>query len=204
MKRILPLLLVLALVVMLGDLGFSQGNYETYVVQKGETLSELAIKFDIPMKELAEFNSQAIEDIIYAGQGIKIPLKQPIVENTVTVIDEKVSRDWNFWVIGLSCIVIILLLLGLIITYILRRRNRKVEQVQKQEEIKFKIKGVKYTYCPQVDPQGRFISLYKNGTGGYCAFVKIVDLRRSLKASFEKDPSLIEQEIEAGRLIKKS
>ena len=126
MKRIFSLLLVLALMVMLGDLGFSQGHYKTYVVKNGETWSELAIKFDIPMKELAKFNGQDIEDIIYAGQGIEIPLEQPIVENQMTVIDEKVSKGWDFWVIVLSCIVIILLLLGLIITYLLRHRGRFV------------------------------------------------------------------------------
>ena len=198
MKRIFLISLVLALVVILGDLGFSQGNYETYVVQKGETLSELAIKFDIPMKELAEFNSQAIEDIIYAGQGIKIPLEQPIVENQITVIDEKVSKDWDFWRAVIFSIVVIILFLGLIITNILRRNKR----IKQREEVELKIKGVKYTYCPQVDPQGRFISLYRNGTGGYLAFAEIVDLRGSLKASFAKDPSLIEKEIKAGRLKK--
>lgn len=191
MKRIFLVLLVLALVAMLGDLGFSQENYKTYVVQKGETWSKLAIKLDIPMRELAEFNGQTIEDIIYAGQGIKIPL----VEN-VTVIDRKASRGLNFWVSVVSSIIIILILLGLIITYILKHRK-------KREEIGLKIEGIEYIYRPQVDSQGRFVSLYNNGTGSYSAFAKIVDLRRSLKASFKKNPSLIEQEIEAKRLIRK-
>ncbi len=194
MKRIFLVLLVLALVAMLGDLGFSQENYKTYVVQKGETWSKLAIKLDIPMRELAEFNGQTIEDIIYAGQGIKIPL----VEN-VTVIDRKASRGLNFWVSVVSSIIIILILLGLIITYILRRKKR----IKQREKVELKIEGTEYTYFPQVDSQGRFVSLYNNGTGSYSAFAKIVDLRRSLKASFKKNPSLIEQEIEAKRLIRK-
>jgi len=195
MKRIFPVLLFLALVAMLGDLGFSQENYKTYVVQKGETWSKLAIKLDIPMRELAEFNGQAIEDIIYAGQGIKIPLVENTV--TVTVIDEKVSKSWNFWVSVVPSVIVILILLGLIITYILKHRK-------KREEIGLKIEGIEYIYRPQVDSQGRFVSLYNNGTGSYSAFAKIVDLRRSLKASFKKNPSLIEQEIKAGRLIRKS
>ena len=197
MKRIFLVLLVLALVAMLGDLGFSQENYKTYVVQKGETWSKLAIKLDIPMRELAKFNGQAIEDIIYAGQGIKIPLVENTV--TVTVIDEKVSKSWNFWVSVVPSVIVILILLGLIITYLLRRKKR----IKQREKVELKIEGTEYTYFPQVDSQGRFVSLYNNGTGSYSAFAKIVDLRRSLKASFKKNPSLIEQEIEAKRLIRK-
>lgn len=199
MKRIFSVLLVLSLTVMLGDFGLSQG-YKIYVVQKGETLSKLAVKFNIPMEELAKFNGQTTKDVIYAGQGVKIPL----IESRVTLTNEKTSKGLGFWVSAASCIVIILLLLGLTITYILRRRNRKAEQVRRENKIELEIKGVKYTYSPQVDPQGRFVSLYDNGTGSYSSFAKIVDLRRSLKASFKKNPSLMEQEIEKGRLIRKS
>ena len=46
---------------------------EVYIVKKGDTLSEIAEKYNTTYQELAEYNNISNPDMIYVGQEIKIP-----------------------------------------------------------------------------------------------------------------------------------
>jgi GH24 family phage-related lysozyme (muramidase) len=50
-------------------------SYKTHTIRLGETLSGIAAKFDVPMKEIQSINRIANANRIYAGQKIKIPNK---------------------------------------------------------------------------------------------------------------------------------
>ncbi|MFP4550759.1 MAG: LysM peptidoglycan-binding domain-containing protein [Spirochaetales bacterium] len=47
-----------------------------YLVQEGETLSEIATRFDVTTRFLAEYNSLANADFLNPGQAITIPSRQ--------------------------------------------------------------------------------------------------------------------------------
>ena len=59
-----------------------------------------------------------------------------------------------------------------------------------------------FAYAPDVDADGKFISLHEKD-GKVWTYDNLPDLQRSVKSSLKKDPSLIEKEIEIGRLIAK-
>jgi LysM repeat protein len=62
-------------------LGFRKGGY---TIQKGDTLSELAVRFDTSVKELLRANKKIKDpDLIFAGAKLNIPKK--IVKSTVKV-----------------------------------------------------------------------------------------------------------------------
>lgn len=48
---------------------------QTYVVQKGDTLYSIALKFGVKWQELAAYNDITNPDLIYVGQELKIPPK---------------------------------------------------------------------------------------------------------------------------------
>lgn len=48
-----------------------------YVVEKGDTLSEIAKKFGISVKAIADFNGIDDPDVIATGQILRIPLRDP-------------------------------------------------------------------------------------------------------------------------------
>ena len=48
--------------------------FEKYVVQKGDTLSEIADKFNVSIQELSKYNNFKTQ-MIYIGQKLLIPLK---------------------------------------------------------------------------------------------------------------------------------
>ncbi len=48
---------------------------EIYIVKKGDTLSEIAIKFGVSYQELAKYNNIKNANLIYPNQQIKIPSK---------------------------------------------------------------------------------------------------------------------------------
>tara|TARA_R100001480_G_scaffold78591_1_gene88301 strand:+ start:361 stop:1239 length:879 start_codon:yes stop_codon:yes gene_type:complete len=60
-------------------LGFKKGGY---TIQKGDTLSELAVRFDTSVKELLKANKKIKDpDLIFAGAKLNIPEK--VVKSTV-------------------------------------------------------------------------------------------------------------------------
>jgi len=51
----------------------SYENTETYIVQKGDILSRLAVEFDTTTKTLIALNNLANPDVLYVGQELRIP-----------------------------------------------------------------------------------------------------------------------------------
>jgi len=64
-----------------------------YIIQRGDTLSEIAEEMNVDMAELAEAND--IEDVnkIYADQKLVIPSKEVNEEKELRVIEEKVEQQ---------------------------------------------------------------------------------------------------------------
>jgi hypothetical protein len=125
-------------------------------------------------------------------------LKDDIGTNEVVI---QLSR-YEKIVIGVFLVLLLVALIVWIFSIIAKKRHQPEET--KEKEINLELEGVKYTYRPQVNPEGKFISLRKNKAGNSLCYKDIIDLRKSLKTSFKKEPALIEEEIKAGRLIPKS
>ncbi len=49
------------------------GNTETYIVQKGDILSQLAVDFNTSTKTLISMNSLSNPDVLYVGQELRVP-----------------------------------------------------------------------------------------------------------------------------------
>ena len=65
----------------------------TVVVQKGDTLSKLAKKYDVPIKELVQMNQLKDPDKIYPGQKLLIKKKQSSVQLSSAVPAMKRGQD---------------------------------------------------------------------------------------------------------------
>ena len=71
MKRKIAILGLILL--MLPSISFAQGN-DTYIVQRGDSLWKIAVKYQIGVKEIIEANKQIPNpDMIYPNQKINIP-----------------------------------------------------------------------------------------------------------------------------------
>ena len=93
-------------------------------------------------------------------------------------------------------VIIVVVFLALVfVVFTVRKKGRK-----SKNEVEIHIHGKKYIYRPQRDLDGRYVSLYLKGRD-FLAFKKIADLGDSVRSSLNKDPVLMEQEIEEGRLI---
>ena len=53
-------------------------DYITYIIQPGDTLSQLAVRFGTTVNVLASLNDLTDPDLIYAGQTLRIP-KMPML-----------------------------------------------------------------------------------------------------------------------------
>lgn len=51
----------------------SYGNTETYIVQKGDVLSRLAVDFNTTTKTLIAMNNLSNPDVLYVGQELRVP-----------------------------------------------------------------------------------------------------------------------------------
>ncbi|MEN8254175.1 MAG: LysM peptidoglycan-binding domain-containing protein [Verrucomicrobiota bacterium] len=49
------------------------GNTETYIVQKGDILSRLAVEFDTTTATLVSMNNLSNPDVLYVGQELRVP-----------------------------------------------------------------------------------------------------------------------------------
>jgi LysM repeat protein len=49
------------------------GNTETYIVQKGDILSRLAVDFDTTTRNLISLNNLSNPDVLYVGQELRVP-----------------------------------------------------------------------------------------------------------------------------------
>ncbi len=56
-----------------GELPVEMGGMRTYTVQRGDTLSGIAVRFAVAMSELMKLNNIADADAIYPGQQLRIP-----------------------------------------------------------------------------------------------------------------------------------
>ncbi len=113
-------------------------------------------------------------------------------------IFNQIDEMKNFQEKGLILLVLCLTVLGLplIKKSWVRRKKREKEE---RPEVEFTIDNVKYVYQPEIDKDGRYLSVYRP-RGEKLAFKSIIDLRKSVQSVFKKDPALIKQEIKAGRL----
>ena len=71
-KRTILLTLVIFLVFVFS--ASAQGGEVTYTVQVGDTLSEIALKYNMNITELATVNGIANPDLIFAGHTLTIPM----------------------------------------------------------------------------------------------------------------------------------
>jgi len=53
-----------------------QPEFETYLVKYGDTLSEIAEKYRVPMRELVYWNGIQNPDLIYEKQKLRIPIRE--------------------------------------------------------------------------------------------------------------------------------
>jgi LysM repeat protein len=51
----------------------SYGDTETYIVQKGDILSRLAVEFDTTTQTLIDMNNLSNPDVLYVGQELRVP-----------------------------------------------------------------------------------------------------------------------------------
>ena len=83
-RRILAMGLVLALLVMLApstaapgiaaaDAALAQGSGQTHVVQPGENLFRIALKYGVSVSALSSVNGIANPTVVYVGQTLIIP-----------------------------------------------------------------------------------------------------------------------------------
>ena len=200
MKRMI--ITALVLIIFCVPLAFA----EEYIVKKNQTLADIALRYNISMHKIAQANNRTIGDTIFAGEALIIPTKKPKVQKpeiqtitkTVTRIvhvpiqQEQLSlRD----ILGLSVAGILILVL---IGYGVRRKKSPDKE---KEKIRIKIGNEEYDYYPRIK-DGKFISLYISGNGsGALLYTEIADLKKSIKASFKKNPVLVKNEKKAGRLI---
>ncbi len=117
------------------SLGFAQ-EYKIHVVQPKETWGIIAVKYKIPMDELAKINNRTIKDTIFAGEGLKIPVfekKKDIISN-------------NSFLEIMSGIVSIFFLI-VVFFYIRRKRIKTTQKSQKIIRLGFANKRVFEVKC---------------------------------------------------------
>lgn len=61
--------------------GKAAGEHKVHIVKRGETLSQLAERYGVPMKTLIELNALKKEGI-WVGQRLKVPATAPITDRT--------------------------------------------------------------------------------------------------------------------------
>lgn len=79
-------------------------NENTYMVQKGDTLIQIASRYRTTYQKLAEYNKIENPDLIYPGQVIKIPKSDKVIAqvtytvksgDTLSSIAEKYNISWK-------------------------------------------------------------------------------------------------------------
>ena len=117
MKRILICLIVL----FSYSLGFAQ-EYKIYVVQPKDTLGIIAAKYKIPVDELAKMNNRNIKDLIFVGEGIKIPIDP--VEKKKDIVPNYSFHSFS----GIMPWVYLILLLIVVFFYVRKKRIKTTSQ----------------------------------------------------------------------------
>ena len=73
MRRIIFALCLLALLAAFTTVAFAQSGQTTYVVQPGDTLFRLSLRFNTSVSALAQANGISNVNLIYVGQTLTIP-----------------------------------------------------------------------------------------------------------------------------------
>jgi len=156
MKKKGLLTVVFALVFLAAPV-FGQG-YKNYVVKPGDTWAKLAVIFEISIEELAEANSRNAKDILFAGEGIKIPLSEEISSLTDEISKTAQSaREENAKVrkILLWSFLTFFSAFFLVIILFLLKSNRNSKKAETKEErvvirVKFENGNVFAVNCDKV------------------------------------------------------
>ena len=85
---------------------FSEGLDEYYVIEKGDTLSDIAFKNNISVKELAKLNNIKNQNNIYSGQKILVRNKKDLYfigdDNFIAITKYNISHFYAMAVYYLS------------------------------------------------------------------------------------------------------
>lgn len=78
------------------------GDCDTYVVQQGDTLSEIGEWFHVPWKELQQLNDIADPDVIRTGQRLRLTSHPPVCQvytvregDTLSEVGAKYHVGWQ-------------------------------------------------------------------------------------------------------------
>jgi len=178
-----------------------------YTVKKGDTPSDVLFVlwsfYKITPADVIKWNPKIGLHIIYPGQKIKYYLPKDEQLKIIKAIKSTVDRLWkttrvNRLIFGIGTVFLIILILGVYwwMFYCLSSLKKKKEIA----EVRVEINGDKYIYRPEVNQEGRYVSLHR-AKGNLLTFQYITDLRKSVKKSFSQDRLLMEKEIKSGRLI---
>jgi uncharacterized YkwD family protein/spore coat assembly protein SafA len=104
MKKIM--LSVLMLMMFLPSISFAQGT-DTYIVQRGDSLWKIAVKYQIGVKEIIQANPQFKNpDMIYPNQKVNIPnidATKNVEQSVLTIVNQErqknglaaIQMDWE-------------------------------------------------------------------------------------------------------------
>jgi LysM repeat protein len=85
---------------------FSEGLDEYYIIEKGDTLSDIALKNNISVKELAKLNNIKNQNNIYSGQKILVRNKKELYfigdDNFIAITKYNISHFYAMAVYYLS------------------------------------------------------------------------------------------------------
>jgi LysM repeat protein len=85
---------------------FSEGLDEYYIIKKGDTLSDIALKNNISIKELAKLNNIKNQNDIYSGQKILVRNKKDLYfigdDNFIAITKYNISHFYAMAVYYLS------------------------------------------------------------------------------------------------------
>lgn len=147
------------------------------------------------IRETTRTNGEIIKDLKSTRAEIRLNTSQ--TESGLKGINK--TLGWLLWLIAgifLLCIVIIL------ITFIFFRGTRKNQQLLAQQRSYFdlEIDGQRYRFWPEINGDGRFMSLHQTPSGQLLCFWSLSDVAKSIKTSFRRNPELYQRELNTGKL----
>jgi uncharacterized YkwD family protein/spore coat assembly protein SafA len=89
-------IMALLFVMLLPSLSFAQGN-DTYIVQKGDSLWKIAVKYQIGVQEIIESNPQFTNpDLIYPNQKVYVPnidSTKSVEQQVLNIVNQERSKQ---------------------------------------------------------------------------------------------------------------
>ena len=65
---------------------------ESYVVQSGDSLTTLASRFDLSLKQLADYNNLSVTDGLFVGQKLTLKNLKVVLQQSVRNTDGKANK----------------------------------------------------------------------------------------------------------------